>query len=99
MKTTRTPLRMETQEDILGRCSLLEIKIQPRLENQSEQPDDAAWSSLEIYPFSTSRGWDRQHLIRLSYSPLQARYLYQRRVPFRVLRVLAEESQERYDIG
>jgi hypothetical protein len=99
MKTTRTPLRMETQEEIVGRCSLLEIKIQPKLENQSEQHDDAAGSSLEISPFSTSLGWDRQHLIRLSHSPLQARYLYQSRVPFRVLRVLVEESHERYDIG
>jgi hypothetical protein len=49
----------------------LEIKIQPTLENQSEQHNDAA-GSLEVSRFSTSPGWGRQHLIRLSYSPLQA---------------------------
>jgi hypothetical protein len=82
MKTTQTPLHWETQEDIVGRCSLLEIKIQPNLENQSEQHNGAAGSSIEVSPFSISPVWDRQHLIRLSYSPLQARYLYQSRVPF-----------------
>lgn len=93
MKTTPTPLRKETQEDIVGRCSLLEIKIQPKLENQSERHDDAEGSSLEASPFSTSPGWGRQHLTRLSHSPLRPRHLCQSRVPFCVLCVLAEETQ------